>query len=403
MENIQQKGIITLIKSALTGIAYKLPDGFNIDNAAKYAAESQTVSIIYYGALNCGIPEDLPSMELLFSQTCCAMALNEQQTYEYRKITAEFQKNQIEYMPLKGILLKEIYPKPDMRSMSDIDILIKPEQYGKIKVLFENMGYTEKSESNHELPWRKNNIYIELHKRIISTYNKDFYQYFGDGWELGKADELQPCKYLMKPEDAFIYLFAHFAKHYRSGGIGIKHMTDLWVYIQAHPSLDNEYIEAQISELKLSEFYNNILLTLKAWFSDADSNIITDFITNVIFESGSYGNWQNHISALMIREQKTTGHNNHTHTRQILKTVFLPYKHMCKKYPFLEKIPLLLPLMWIARGINVAFSAPAKIKRFYSDSKIMADENTDIYHQSLKFVGLDYNYGENDENTDNRR
>ena len=59
--------------------------------------------------------------------------------------------------------------------------------------------------------------------------------------------------------------------------------------------------------------------------------------------------------------------------------------------------------MWIARGINVAFSAPAKIKRFYSDSKIMADENTDIYHQSLKFVGLDYNYGENDENTDNRR
>lgn len=403
METVQQKGIITLVKSALTRVAYKLPADFNIDKAAKYAVESQTVGIMYYGALNCGISSDLPSMKYLFSQVCYDIALHEQQTYEYKKITAEFEKNKIDYMPLKGILLKEIYPKAEMRPMSDIDILIKAEQYDKIKALFKNMGYAERVASNHELPWQKNNIYIELHKRIIANYNKDFYLYFGDGWKLGTADGLHPCKYSMSPEDSFVYLFTHFAKHYRSGGIGIKHMTDLWVYIQAHPSLDNEYIEEQLSALQLSEFYNNILLTLKVWFSDADSNVITDFITNVIFESGSYGNRQNHISALMIREQKMTGHKNHTRIRQILKTIFLPYKYMCKKYRFLEKLPILLPFMWIVRGITVTLFAPAKIKQFYSDSKIMADENTDIYHQSLKLVGLDYNFGENDEHTCNRR
>ena len=49
----------------------------------------------------------------------------------------------------------------------------------------QNLGYSEGSESDHELIWRKGNkILIELHKRIIPSYNKDYYAYFGDGWQL---------------------------------------------------------------------------------------------------------------------------------------------------------------------------------------------------------------------------
>lgn len=394
MEKLQQEGIIAIIKSALSGKACELPKGFDLKGAAEYAEKSQIVNMLYYGAVNCGISQDSEEMQAMFLKVCSSIALNEQQFFEYNKITEAFNKNRIDYMPLKGILLKQIYPKPDMRSMSDIDILIKTEQYEKIKVMFSDMGYNEKKESNHELPWQKNNIYVELHKRIISTYNKDFYQHFGDGWKLGIADKEQPCRYEMRTEDAFVYLFTHFAKHYRSGGIGIKHMTDLWVYLKAYPSMDDSYIEDQLSSLKLLEFYKNVLKTLEAWFSGAEPTEITDFITDVIFNSNSYGNHEDHIAGLMIRSQKTTGHKTNTRAREIVKTLFLPYRYMREKYPMLNKAPVLLPFMWIVRGVTVIFTTPNKINKWYEDTKLMSDENTDTYHKSLKFVGLDYNYGD---------
>lgn len=394
MEKLQQEGIIAIIKSALSGKACELPKEFDLKGAAEYAVKSQIVNMLYYGAVNCGISQDSAEMQAMFLHVCSAIALNEQQFFEYNKITEAFNKNRIDYMPLKGILLKQIYPKPDMRSMSDIDILIKTEQYEKIKALFSDMGYSEKKESNHELPWQKNNIYVELHKRIISTYNKDFYQHFGDGWKLGIADKEQLCRYEMRTEDAFVYLFTHFAKHYRSGGIGIKHMTDLWVYLKAYPSMDDSYIEDQLSSLKLLEFYKNVLKTLEAWFSGAEPTEITGFITDVIFNSNSYGNHEDHIAALMIRKQKTTGHKTNTRASEIVKTFFLPYRYMREKYPMLNKAPVLLPFMWIVRGVTVIFTTPNKINKWYEDTKLMSDENTDTYHKSLKFVGLDYNYGD---------
>ena len=382
-----------LIKSAVSGKACVLPEGFELKEAAEYAAKSQISSMLYYGAVNCGISQESEVMRALFLQTCSAVALSEQQAFEFNKITGAFNENGIEYMPLKGILLKRIYPKPDMRSMSDIDILIKTEQYEKIKPLLLSMGYTEKKESDHELPWRKRNIYVELHKRIISTYNKDFYRYFGDGWKLGVPDKNHPCGYEMRPEDTFVYLFTHFAKHYRSGGIGIKHMTDLWVYLKKN-TMNSDYIEEQLSALRLSEFYKNVLRTLKVWFAEAEPTEITDFITDVIFNSGSYGNHRDHIAGLMIRKQKTTGRTRGTRVSEIVKTVFLPYNYMREKYPVLNKVPVILPFMWIYRGVATVLFYPKKIKRFYNDARLMSNDNTKAYHSALKLVGLDYNYGD---------
>ena len=76
---------------------------------------------------------------------------------EYR---AAFEKNGIAHMPLKGILMKQLYPRPDMRIMGDADILIRVEQYEKIKPLLEELGFAEKLESDHELICRcRYNLY----------------------------------------------------------------------------------------------------------------------------------------------------------------------------------------------------------------------------------------------------
>ena len=62
-----------------------------------------------------------------------------------------------------------MYPYPEMRAMSDLDIFIKTEEYDKIKVIMTEMGYTEGSESDHELHWHNDRLCIEFHKRLIPS------------------------------------------------------------------------------------------------------------------------------------------------------------------------------------------------------------------------------------------
>ena len=272
--NSQQIGIISILKSALDGNKRTLPDDFDVAVAVKVAQKHQISAMFYYGALNCGISSSHPNMEQLFLQTCALISVSEQQMHSINEIFRLFDQNGIKYMPLKGTLLKKLYPKSEMRTMSDADILINTEQYDDIKPLMQSLGFSEILESDHELVWQKSNVHIELHKRLIPSYNKDYYEYFGDGWRLGKPCEEGACRYVMSAEDEMIYLFTHFAKHYRDAGIGIKHFIDLWVFRSSVKELNPEYILCELKKLELADFYKNIIRTLDVWFCEQPSDAL---------------------------------------------------------------------------------------------------------------------------------
>lgn len=391
MDKIQQQAIITLVKSALTGQTYSLPDCFDFAKAVSYAKKSQITGLLYCGMINCGISPDLPFMRQLFLTVCTAVAIDEQQLYEFSRITELFNKNNIKYMPMKGILLKTIYPKSNMRTMSDLDILIDETQYSRIVPLMEELGYQKGTESDHELPWRKDRIYVELHKRIISTHNKDFYSYFGDGWDFAHPLSAQPNRYEMTHEDVYIYLFTHLVKHYRSGGIGMKHMTDLWVYRNIYPNMDMKYVAAALKKMMLLDFYNNVMLTLSVWFEEAKPTEITDLISYVIFKSGAFGNYDDHLAALVIRDFKTEN-KRHNRIREISALFFPPYHKMCLKYQVLNKFPALLPFMWVYRGVSAFKNGFGKMKSIRKNVDVIAKDKVTLYHESLQKVGLDYNF-----------
>ena len=292
-------------------------------------------------------------------------------------------------MPLKGTVLKELYPKPEMRSMGDADILIKTNQYDVIKSLMQNLGYSEKIESNHEFIWKKNNINIELHKRLIPSYNKDYYAYYGDGWRLAKLQNA--TRYSMTDEDQMIYLCTHFAKHYRDAGIGIKHIIDLWIYRKAKPLLDEEYIKNELTELQLYDFYVNVINTLSVWFDGKKADGKTDLITDVIFNSGVYGTGKTYILSEAVKISKST---KLVKTKKFFKLTFLPYNSMCMKYPILKKAPLLLPILWIYRILRALLFKHNTIKIQKDTLEQMNAENIGKYQDSLNYVGLDFNFRE---------
>ena len=196
MEMIQ-KDIVTLLRSAVTGETLPLSDEFDLEKVTPYIRKHHILPLVYEGARLCGVTS--PAMTRLFAGYCRAVQVSEGQMAELEKLFRAFEEAGIDYMPLKGSRMKSLYPKAELRMMGDADVLIRVEQYDRIIPIMENLGYVMQAETDHELTWVKPTLTLELHKRLIPSYNKDFFQYFGEGWQLAKQQQgiISPCLWRM--------------------------------------------------------------------------------------------------------------------------------------------------------------------------------------------------------------
>ena len=163
-----QTGVIALIKSALTGEKADIPENFDWDNVLKISKKHNIVPIIYYGIKNSDIKLS-PEMEEKFSQiVLLGIMIDNNQEYEIKELRKIFTAKKIDFAPLKGIRLKKYFPKSEMRSMSDLDILFRTDQIDEVNHLMINREYIFKTETDHVIELSKNRfINLELHKKLI--------------------------------------------------------------------------------------------------------------------------------------------------------------------------------------------------------------------------------------------
>lgn len=386
-------GVISLVRSALTGEKATLPDDFDFERAYRLAKSHHVIQLLYYGIINSDIKLEKALNRQYFAAACQNIVVVENQKFEFSMLADEFEKNGIDYMPLKGSVIRFIYPKPDMRSMGDTDILIRSEQYEKIVSILKKSGFTFVKENLNEICWDKNKLYFELHRYLVSPLHKDYFKFFGDGWQFAKRAEGSKHRYEMNNEDFFIFLFAHFAKHYRSSGIGIKHITDIWVYLREKPNMDINYVKQALEKLNLLNFYENIIRTVNAWFENKDFDEVTYFITEKIFASGAFGTRDSYVKSSALKTLKT-GKAKNARIHNIFTAVFLPYANMCQLFPILKKAPILLPFMWIYRGLYTIIFKRKLFKRYCESIKSISNSELLQYEKELNFVGLDYYYEE---------
>jgi len=386
-----ETGIITLINNALKCENQPLPEDFDYSLVYKLGLKHQILPMLYYGgAENPKFVASDVECKMLFG-TMQLTALSENQLMQVECVCKEFDKNGIEYMKLKGSNIKSLYPKHEMRVMSDADILIREEQYAIIQNVLTGLGYTYKYSSDHELVWKKDELTVELHKRIVPSYQKDFYAYFGEGWKKAYKKNDESCEYVMKPEDEFVYIFTHLAEHYREAGIGIKHMTDIYLFLNKYTELDLDYIYNELEKLKLLDFFKNVKKTLDVWFNGAECDDVAQFITAKIFDNGVYGNMVNALKSDALRYSKGTDVKGAKRKRK-LHAIFLPYKTMCNVFPVLNKAPILLPFLWVWRIIRTVLFRRGKIKQMNENINSYSQETIDEHQLELNYVGLDFNY-----------
>lgn len=387
--NATQLGILALVRAAITNKKQQLPEGFHIEEAYSEISRHNLLPLCYAGGVICGIDKNNSAMQRMFMIYVKQMVASEKQMAEVARVCAAFDAAGIDHMPLKGSTLKSLYPKPEFRLMGDADILIREEQYGKIAPVMTALGFKFKQESDHELAWQSDSLYLELHKHLIPSYNKDYYSYYQDGWQLAKLSTNSRHEFKSN-EDEFIFIFTHFAKHYRDGGIGIRQVIDLWVYRNSYPDMDDDYIRGVLEKLQLFDFYENILSLIAVWFENAEPTDMTEFISAFIFTSGNWGNIKSKTKANAVKHKQISEASSYSLSRNILRRTFPAPRDLIARYPVLKRHPWLVPVFWVHRIFDAIINKRNRVK-IYVKVYNSTDE-IETYEQSLDYVGLRFNF-----------
>ncbi len=391
MSSSFKRGVITLVKNAIKGENSPLPEEFEYSWLYEFALRQHILPLVYYGGKDIACFTAWDENRRMYSAAIYAALVNQDRFSMLEEICHAFENAGIDYMPLKGAVVKKYYPGEDMRLLGDADILIREEQAAELEKAMTGLGYKYDGTSDYDWKWKKNGFEVELHRKLVPSHTKDLCTYLGDGWGRARLWKEGGHEYALSCEDELIYLFSHFTKHYRHSGIGIKHFVDIYVFLGAHPELDADYVGAELDKLGIGAFYQNVKRTLAVWFDGAEADEITEFITDKIFSGDAYGTQDQlakYQAAVLTKDTNTSKARN----QKILSVVFLNYKDMCVGRPWLKKCPLLLPFAWVARLIMVVLFRRENVKKIGRGIAVINDKDIEAYKAELRLVGLDFNF-----------
>ncbi|MDE6148564.1 MAG: nucleotidyltransferase family protein [Ruminococcus sp.] len=336
--------LIHLLKSILNGTQpEEKPDNLSYEKLLDHAIRHSVANIAYYAVekLNKKPNSDINKKWAEYRDRAIVKDLT--QTLEFDAITQAFENENIRFLALKGIFLKDMYPQRDMRLMADIDLLIDQNNMDKANKIMLSLGYEPEttSDKDHDAYFKQPMMNVEVHRQLFGQENESFSLMFSDPWK--NTLEITDGVLNLTDNWFFLYLFAHLDKHLNNGGTGIRTIMDIYVYLQhKENSLDWEFIYSQLAKVGKAQVCRDVIALSKIWFGDSPSSEKYDEFARFILSSGTYGTRLN---------SNLNKHKRMGTFRFVIHRIFPPLYIMQMVFPFLKKVPFLFPLMWPVRLI----------------------------------------------------
>lgn len=278
---------------------------------------------------------------------------------ERKQILRFFEENQIWYMPLKGVYLKNYYPKTGMRQMCDNDILVDSARMDDIDEFMTSVGYRLHSpKAANDWGYLKEPVYnFEIHRTLFTSYHeKEWEDYYRDVKSKLIKNEGSEYGYHFSDEDFYIYITTHEYKHYTGGGTGLRSLLDCYVYLKKHDSMDWKYISEECEKLCIHEFESASRNLAQKIFSSPDFPVLDDeekkMLEYILF-SGTYGTTENSTVNRIEKFAASTGSDSRF--RYIMHRIFPPMETYKNFFPFFYKHRILLPIGWLYRLLRGIF------------------------------------------------
>ena len=370
---------LSLLKSSLKNEKY---DGEKIDfedlvYIYKMSEIHHVVPMIYNAAYNEDFFKECDAnFQAMFKSSAFRYIFSQiQRTNHFLEVYKKLSEKNIKILVFKGIIFRNMYNNPDDRISSDEDILIKKEDYEKVKEFFLSEGF-EFIDKGEECAYfsKSTGLCIEVSTSLFSHESKAYghlNKLFEDVFEKSIKINIDKIDILtLSHEQHLIYIVFHNMKHFLTGGFGIRQVADFSKYIETYGEYINwEKFWSDLKDLNYDTFALNLIeISLKYLGFNGDKITYPDNITsfdelknsqkyyinsesliNDILDAGVFGasTMDRKHTALMtldaIEDKKKSNR---------LKAVFPNVNYLKDNYTYLQKYPILLPVAWGQRILS---------------------------------------------------
>lgn len=272
------------------------------------------------------------------------------------------EKSGIDVLWLKGIHICCFYPDPQLRTMSDVDILIRPESLEQARILLKQAGYAVVQQPLqggvvHSVAGN-DGTNVELHTSIIQPNEFIHAERFLNPWGAPACNpSIGGRGLVLNDEDNFVYAVVHLAKHLEHHGVGIRYLCDIAILVEhCRDRVEWESIHNRLRDIGLLAVTQHLLEACRVYFDVAlpepwppfsipEGRI--DAFCALLISCGVYGRSaeRNQVVA-SIRRSSGNGAGTQ-YVSFMADHVFPTVKRMTEKYPYLKDHRFLLPYAWL--------------------------------------------------------
>lgn len=268
--------------------------------------------------------------------------------------------NRIGHILMKGYVLRDYYPVPELRTFGDIDIVIRPEDREKSNALMLAQGYQLETDWEPVFSYTRDCEYYEIHSEIMEvnvSEKADYRSYFQNMWQY--AREIEENRYQFTPEFHFLYMLTHIAKHVTGSGAGVRMYLDMAVFVRHFgASLDWDFVQRELEKLRFSEFANIVLRFTQKYFGvnspiplkAAEQDVLDTFL-EFTMDGGVFGHAGRDSGTISLK-QHSRGKAHISRAGAVVKRLFPAAKTIESRYTYLQDKPWLLPAAWIHRLVK---------------------------------------------------
>lgn len=267
----------------------------------------------------------------------------------------------IDFLFVKGAVLKQYYPIPEFRTGSDTDVIIRNEDIKKCAQVFCAKNCVVKTESTNGFSV----LYKKQHIEIHGTQDYD-HAFFADIFDMCTKNGNE---YRLKAEYHLLYVLCHIIKHFKNCGAGIKMFMDIDVLLRREKELDIALFWNLCTKLNIETFAKASFALCHYWFKtpikrETDVKLdpqLKELFETEILNSGNFGFNARDLGDFYINKAigKSGKNGANAKIRAIFKMLFPLKKYLEDKYGYVKKRPYLLPLAWISRLCAAVFKRSA--------------------------------------------
>ena len=272
----------------------------------------------------------------------------------------------IKPLVVKGLVCRQLYPKPDLRPSGDEDVLVSEAQFPRCCSLLREAGMKPGTEAPDagEIPFRKQGspLYIELHKHLFEPQSQacgELNRFFGNVFENAVELEIGGDRVAtMAPTEHMLYLICHAFKHFLHSGFGIRQVCDIGLFARKYAGeICWEQVLRCCGEIRAERFAGAIFRIGENYLDIPAPEVFRGMegdempLLRDLLEGGLYGDAtlsRKHSSNITLEALEAQKQGKKARGA-MGASVFPSAGKLAGKYPYLKKHPWLLPVAWSQR------------------------------------------------------